>query len=106
ASGFVAERVHLGHRLVGLDDKGDRVAARFENGAQTKADILVGADGINSTVRAALFGEEAPRFAGCVAYRGLVPVERIADLGLELGSHPGSGPARISCITSSRAGGC
>src|SRR5207245_1370055 len=63
ASGFVAERVHLGHRLVGLDDKGDRVAARFENGAQTKADILVGADGINSTVRAALFGEEAPRFS-------------------------------------------
>ena len=88
----MAERVHLGHRLVGLDDKGDRVAARFENGAQTKADILVGADGINSTVRAALFGEEAPRFAGCVAYRGLVPVERIADLGLEIGSQSWVGP--------------
>jgi hypothetical protein len=33
---------------------------------------------------AALFGEEAPVFAGCVAYRGLVPVEHIADLGLEI----------------------
>src|SRR5438445_6068745 len=92
ASGFVAERVHLGHRLVGLDDKGDRVAARFENGAQTKADILVGADGIHSTVRAILFGEEAPKFAGCVAYRGLVPVERLADLELELGSQSWVGP--------------
>ena len=39
-----------------------------------------------------LFGEEAPRFAGCVAYRGLVPVERIADLGLELGSQSWVGP--------------
>ena len=40
----------------------------------------------------ALFGEEAPRFAGCVAYRGLVPVERIADLGLELGTQSWVGP--------------
>src|SRR5258705_10950926 len=92
ASGFAAERVHLGHRLVGLDDGGDRVAAWFENGARITADILIGADGINSTVRAVLLGEEAPRFAGCVAYRGLVPAERIADLDLELGSQSWVGP--------------
>ena len=92
ASGFPAERIHLGHRLVGLEDKGDRVEARFDNGARTTADVLVGADGIHSTVRAALFGEEAPRFAGCVAYRGLVPAERIADLGLELGPQSWVGP--------------
>jgi salicylate hydroxylase len=53
---------------------------------------LVGADGIHSAVRAALFGEEAPRFAGCVAYRGLVPAERVADLGLEAGSQSWVGP--------------
>ena len=44
-------------------------------GARITADILVGADGFNSVVRTALFGEEAPGFAGCVAYRGLVPAE-------------------------------
>jgi len=92
ASGFVAERVHLGHRLGGLDGKGDRVAASFENGERITADILVGADGINSTVRAGLLGEEAPRFAGCVAYRGLVPTERLAELDLELGSQSWVGP--------------
>jgi 2-polyprenyl-6-methoxyphenol hydroxylase-like FAD-dependent oxidoreductase len=92
ASGFPSERVHLGHRLVGLADKGDRVEAWFENGARITADVLVGADGIHSTVQAALVGEEAPRFAGCVAYRGLVPVERVADLGLELGSQSWVGP--------------
>jgi salicylate hydroxylase len=43
-------------------------------------------------VRAALFGEEEPQFAGCVAYRGLVPTERIADLDLELGSQSWVGP--------------
>ena len=43
-------------------------------------------------MRAALLGEEAPRFAGCVAYRGLVPAEHIADLGLEIGSQSWLGP--------------
>src|SRR5262245_4211766 len=92
ASGFPAERIHLHHRFVGLADRGGRVEARFETGACSTADVLVGADGIHSAVRAALLGEEAPRFAGCVAYRGLVPVERIADLGLEIGSQSWLGP--------------
>ena len=92
ASGFPAERIHLGHRLVGVEDKGDRIEARFENGARITADILIGADGINSSVRAALFGEEAPVFAGCVAYRGLVPTERLTDLGLDTGNQSWVGP--------------
>jgi salicylate hydroxylase len=92
AGGVPAERVHLGHRLVGLADKDDAVEAWFEHGARVTADVLVGADGIHSTVRAILLGEEAPRFAGCVAYRGLVPAERIADLGVEVGSQSWLGP--------------
>jgi salicylate hydroxylase len=92
ASGFPAQRVHLGRRLAGFSEAGDRVEAWFDNGARIAADVLVGADGIHSTVRAVLLGEAAPRFAGCVAYRGLVPVERLADLGLELGSQSWVGP--------------
>jgi salicylate hydroxylase len=92
AAGFPAEHIHLGHRLVGLAEEGDRVAAWFDNGAQITAEVLVGADGIHSAVRALLFGEEAPQFAGCVAYRGLVPVERLADLGLERGNQSWVGP--------------
>jgi salicylate hydroxylase len=91
-SAFPAERIHLGHRLVGVAERGDHVEAWFDNGARITPDVLVGADGIHSAVRAILFGEEAPQFAGCVAYRGLVPVERIADLGLELGSQSWVGP--------------
>ncbi len=92
AAGFPPHRVHLGHRLVGFAEAGDGVAAWFDNGARITVDVLVGADGIHSSVRATLFGEAAPEFAGCVAYRGLVPVARIADLGLELGSQSWLGP--------------
>jgi salicylate hydroxylase len=90
ASGFPAEHIHLGHRLIGLENKSDFVEAWLDNGVRITADILVGADGINSTVRAALFGEEAPVFAGCVAYRGLVPAERVADLGNQSWVGPGA----------------
>src|ERR1700730_15262999 len=92
SAGFPAERIHLAHRLASLAERGDHVEAWFENEARITPDILVGADGIHSAVSAALFGKEAPQFAGCVAYRGLVPVERIADLGLELGSQSWVGP--------------
>ncbi|MET0849866.1 MAG: FAD-dependent monooxygenase [Candidatus Rokuibacteriota bacterium] len=86
------ERLHTGHRLAGLGDRGDRVELTFEHGARAVAGVLVGADGIHSTVRAALFGPEHPRFTGCIAYRGLVPAERIAHLGVEVVSSNWMGP--------------
>jgi salicylate hydroxylase len=92
ASGLPGERIHLGHRLTGFADGHDAVEVAFDNGASVRAEMLVGADGIHSTVRALLFGAEAPQFAGCVAYRGLVPAERIADLGLERGNQSWLGP--------------
>ena len=39
--------------------------------------LLVGADGIHSTVRAGLWGDDRPRFTGCVAWRALVPADRL-----------------------------
>ena len=43
-------------------------------------------------VRHLVFGPEKPRFTGCVAWRGLVPAERIAHLGIEVASHNWMGP--------------
>jgi salicylate hydroxylase len=76
------ERVHLAHRCIGFRQEGDRVEAQFENGATASADVLIGADGIHSTVRRTLRGSERPRFA-CRAYRGLIPAERVADVPKE-----------------------
>jgi len=92
AWGLPRECIHLGHRLIGFEDRDTAVEASFANGRRIEADMLVGADGIHSTVRTALFGEEEPAFAGCVAYRALVPAERIADLGLERGNQSWLGP--------------
>lgn len=94
ASAVPAHRVHLAHRFTHLTDHGDRVEAHFENGASVSADALIGADGIHSVVRHALFGPEKPRFTGCVAYRGLVPSDRLTHLGLELTTQIWMGPGR------------
>ena len=92
AAALPPERAHAGHRLAGIEEKDGRAIARFENGVSAEADVLVGADGIHSRVRALTFGPDAPRFTGCAAWRGLVPAERIAHLGVEVASHLWMGP--------------
>jgi salicylate hydroxylase len=92
ADALPKEQAHAGHRLVGLEERGDRIVARFDNGGSAEADLLIGADGIHSRVRQLAFGPDKPRFTGCVAWRGLVPAERIAHLDIEVASHNWMGP--------------
>ena len=92
AAAVPAERLHTGHRFEGLTDHGDKVEARFANGARITCDLLIGADGIHSGVRAAILGPEAPTFTGCVAYRGLVPAERVRHLSLPIEARNWMGP--------------
>jgi salicylate hydroxylase len=87
-----SERLHIGHRLIGFTDCGDRVEAAFENGERIVTDALIGADGIHSTVRRLLFGPANPHFTGCVAYRGLIAVERIKHLNVEVNAQIWMGP--------------
>ncbi len=66
---------HLGARCIAVET-GDKYArARFADGSEIEADIVVGADGIHSIVRKSLFGPQAPRFTGCACWRGLVPLD-------------------------------
>jgi salicylate hydroxylase len=92
ADALPPERLHVGHKLIGLEQRRTRVTARFENGASADADVLVGADGIHSRVRGLILGPEKPRFTGCVAWRGLVPAERIKHLDIDVVSHNWMGP--------------
>ena len=69
------ETVRLGRELVGFSQNGREVVARFADGRQERGDLLVGADGIHSSVRAQLFGLRPPRYAGYTTWRG------VADAG-------------------------
>jgi salicylate hydroxylase len=92
ADALPAERVHTSHRLIGLEETADRVVARFDNDVAVEADVLIGADGIHSRVHALVFGPEKARFTGCVAWRGLVPAEKVRALDIEVASHNWMGP--------------
>ena len=71
------ERYHLGRDLVGIDQDAGRVEARFADGGTEEADLLVGADGIRSTVRGLLFPGSAPAYAGYVGWRGTLQRDRL-----------------------------
>jgi len=88
------ERLHTGHNFIALFDHGDHVEAEFENGVHIRADALVGADGIHSVVHQQLFGVEKPHFTSSIAYRGLIPADRVAHLNLELTAGFWFGPGK------------
>ncbi|WP_138469056.1 FAD-dependent monooxygenase [Poseidonocella sp. HB161398] len=77
-----ASRVHFGHRLTGLEDRGTDVLLSFENGRQVAASLVIGADGINSMIRETLLGPEKPRYSGWVGHRALVDMEKLRGSGL------------------------
>ena len=68
--------------------------SRSPTAATATGDILIGADGIHSTVRGQMFGKELPRYTGNVAWRGLVPAERVAHLDVAKVTGVWMGPNR------------
>ena len=69
---FPDEHYHQGKSLINFRQHDAQVTAIFADGTQATGDLLVGADGLNSTVRQLLLPTYAPMYAGYVAYRGLV----------------------------------
>lgn len=67
--------VQLGHRLESIEDKGDRSVLTFANGETAEADLVVGADGIKSSVREQLFSDKGPVFSGEHAYRVVISAD-------------------------------
>jgi salicylate hydroxylase len=65
--------VTLGQRCTDVRPDGEVAVARFADGGEVEADVIVGADGIHSAVRASLFGPDTPRFTGKICYRAVVP---------------------------------
>jgi len=72
-----SEIVTLGARCVSVDPGGEVASARFTDGSEIEADVIIGADGIHSAVRTSLFGEDAPQFTGKICYRSVIPVDAV-----------------------------
>jgi salicylate hydroxylase len=72
-----ADTVRLGAQCTGVSVAGRGAAATFADGSQIEADVIVGADGINSTVRESLFGVQPVRFTQQMAWRCMVPIESV-----------------------------
>jgi 2-polyprenyl-6-methoxyphenol hydroxylase-like FAD-dependent oxidoreductase len=71
------EAIHLGSRGAGFARTGERVSLLFDDGREAAGDVLIGADGVHSQIRRALFGAEEPLFSGMIAWRGVVPMARL-----------------------------
>jgi 2-polyprenyl-6-methoxyphenol hydroxylase-like FAD-dependent oxidoreductase len=69
---FPAADYRFGMALESVEQDASGVTAVFADGSRVKGDLLVGADGIRSTVRERILPEAQPRYAGYVAWRGLV----------------------------------
>jgi 2-polyprenyl-6-methoxyphenol hydroxylase-like FAD-dependent oxidoreductase len=61
-----------GKTLTRVEPRADSVVAVFDNDSRAEGDLLIAADGLHSTVRAQFLPEIAPRYAGYVAWRGVV----------------------------------
>ena len=71
--GVVPGSIAFNHRLAALDERRDAIRLAFDNGVTVEADIVVGADGVNSKVREYLLGLEPPRYIGMAAQRAIFP---------------------------------
>ena len=88
------EAIRLGARCIGLESSADAVRLRLEDGRSPQGRLLIGADGVHSAVRAAVFGAARPEFTGLMAWRGIIPRERLPAGRMPLAGTNWIGPGR------------
>lgn len=75
---FPDSNYHLDKEMTRCEERGSQITAHFSDGSSAEGDVLIGADGIRSSVRAQYLPDVKPDYAGYVAWRGLVPESEIS----------------------------
>ena len=72
------DAIHLKARSTGFEQDADGVTLLLEQG-RVRGEVLIGADGVHSNIRQGLFGADQPEFTGLMAWRGVIPMERLPE---------------------------
>jgi salicylate hydroxylase len=73
------DALRLGARCANVSQDDSGVVAHLEDGSTLEGDVLIGADGVHSIVRAKLIDTDRPVFSGCVAWRGVIPAAALPE---------------------------
>jgi salicylate hydroxylase len=74
-AGFAGGALHLGHKCTSVTEDAHGVELAFGNGVTTRADVVIGADGVHSALRETVWGPQDATFSGTSGLRGLTPVD-------------------------------
>jgi salicylate hydroxylase len=72
-----ASAVTFNATVASYSEQDDKVTVQTEDGRQFEGDCLVAADGVKSVIRDQLIGHREPVFTGNIAWRGVVPADRL-----------------------------
>ncbi|RKE68381.1 FAD-dependent monooxygenase [Pseudorhodoplanes sinuspersici] len=74
-----ADAVHVNARCIGFRQDAQSVDLQLADGRSIHGDILIGADGVHSQLRAQMFHSPKAEFTGLMAWRGLAPMDQLSD---------------------------
>lgn len=69
--------IETGARVKRFEQDGQGVTLHMDDGRSARCEVLIAADGVHSALREQLGHADHPFFTGCVAWRGLVPIEAV-----------------------------
>jgi salicylate hydroxylase len=71
------EAITLGAQCTGFEQDEEGVTLKLADGRLARGDLLIGADGVHSQIRGQLLAADQPTFSGCLAWRGVIPMDRL-----------------------------
>lgn len=98
------DSITLNARATGFEETADGVTLLLADGTRVRGDVLVGADGIKSAIRAQILGETPATYTGDVAWRAVVPMDRLPADIMETVSTVWCGPHKHAVMYYLRGG--